>query len=210
MVEEEQGGVARREDVLAQAAAWLQASKSLINVLEYKPTSGARVAVWTGPRPLHVYGPQVGSASIIHFLVFSGYETPIMFTFQHVNKHINTNNVCMKRSWYQSYTMKRYQNAFVRYKLKKIKNQSLALKSPHINIKNRRETRCWRTQLPFFWELFWVDAGANLLNILQSKYWWLPRIHSAGDGAQQRENIKIMQMHLRKPHCFLSIWNIEI
>lgn len=94
--------------------------------------------------------------------------------------------------------------------IKKKKNQSLVLKYPHINIKNWRQTWCWRTQFAFFWELFWVDAGANLLNILQIKYWCLPRIHSAGDGAQQPENIKIMQMHLRKPHCFLSIWNIEI
>lgn len=40
---------------------------------------------------------------------------------------------------------------------------------------------------------------SNLLNILQIKYWCLPRIHSAGDGAQQPENIKIMQMHPPKP-----------
>lgn len=86
----------------------------------------------------------------------------------------------------------------------------MALKYPHINIKNWRETWCCRMQFVSLWELFGVVAGANLLNILQIKYWCLPCTHSAEDGAQQPENIKIMQMHLPKPRCFLSIWNIEI
>lgn len=85
----------------------------------------------------------------------------------------------------------------------------MALECLRNKIRTWRETRCWRRTV-FFWELLRMEAGANLLNILQIKYWCLPRIHSAGDGAQQPENIKIMQMHLPKPHCFQSRWNIEI
>lgn len=70
--------------MLAYAAAWLQASKKLINVSEYKPTSRGCFAVWTAPGAL----PQVQNASIIHF-PFSGYETGIMFTFGHVSGHIS-------------------------------------------------------------------------------------------------------------------------
>lgn len=63
--------------LLADAAAWLLASKKLINVSEFKPTSRARFAVWTDPCALHVYVPR-GGASIIHF-TFSGYETDYVY-----------------------------------------------------------------------------------------------------------------------------------
>lgn len=71
--------------MLAYAAAWLQASEKLINVSE--PTSRGCCAVGTDPRALHVYVPQVGNTSIIHF-PFSGYETLIMFTSKRVSGHI--------------------------------------------------------------------------------------------------------------------------
>lgn len=35
-------------------------------------------------------------ASIIQFLL-SGYGTLIVFTFKHINKHMNINNVCTKQ-----------------------------------------------------------------------------------------------------------------
>lgn len=53
-----------------------------------------------------------------------------------------------------------------------------------------------------------MDAAANLINILQIKYWCLPCIHLAGDGAQQPENIKIMQMHLREAPTALCPYEI--